>query len=153
MGVGETFNILEMSINSAEPVLSTFSEEWKLGRFEKTIWDKRVDVQITTIDFLIKKYGHPRYIKIDVEGYEFQALKGLTTKTGIISFEFTAEYLNNAIRCIQYLHGLGYNFYNITLGENLDFALKGFVGKEEIIDILSVNSIKHNLLWGDIYVN
>jgi len=153
MGVGEKFDIIEMSISSKDPVLSTFSDEWKRGRFEKTVWDKRVDVQITTIDSLIKKYGHPRYIKIDVEGYEFQALKGLTNKTGIISFEFTAEYVKNAINCILFLDGLGYKYFNISLGEQFNFALENFVNKQEVINILISNAAEHNLLWGDVYAN
>ncbi len=32
-GVGKEIDILEMSISSSDPVLSTFSEDWKLGRF------------------------------------------------------------------------------------------------------------------------
>lgn len=153
MGVGASLDILEMSINSKEPVLSTFSEEWKNGRFQKTTWDQTVDVQITTIDELIKKYGNPRYIKIDVEGYEFQVLKGLTSKTGIISFEFTAEYVNNAIKCIMYLDALGYKNFNISLGENNNFSLEKFLDKQSIINILVANSIEHKLLWGDVYAN
>jgi FkbM family methyltransferase len=153
MGVGERFDILEMSINTAEPVLSTFSEDWKIGRFEKNIWDKRVDVQITTIDTLISKYGQPRYIKIDIEGFEFQALKGLTIKTGIISFEFTSEYIKSAINCIRYLDNLGYRYFNISLGEQVDFSLESFVSKDMIISILLANSNEHKLLWGDVYAN
>lgn len=153
MGVGENFNILEMSINSSDPVLSTFSEEWKLGRFQNSNWDKRVEIQITTIDSLIKKYGNPRYIKIDIEGYEFEALKGLSSKSGVISFEFTAEYVNNAVKCIKYLDILGYKSFNISIAESQNFALENFVSIEELIKILISNSTEHKLLWGDIYAN
>lgn len=63
-----------MSISSTEPVLSTSSEDWKLGRFINTVWNQKKDIQIATFDILIKKYGNPRYLKIDVEGYELEVL-------------------------------------------------------------------------------
>lgn len=152
-GLGKEIDILEMSISSSEPVLSTFNEDWKLGRFINTTWDKKEQIQITTLDILINKYGAPRYLKIDVEGHELEVLRGLSSKIGIISIEFTAEYINNAFKCISYLDSLGYKKYNVSLGESNSFALSDFVQKDELIEILNNNSKQHPLLWGDIYAN
>jgi len=152
-GLGKEIDILEMSISSLEPALSTFSEDWKLGRFITKVWDQKKDVQITTLDLLIKKYGSPRFIKIDVEGHELEVLRGLTCKVGIISIEFTAEYINNAFKCISYLDTLGYTKFNVSVGESPSFALKNFVHKNEIIEILIRSSNENSLLWGDIYIN
>jgi FkbM family methyltransferase len=152
-GLGKEIDILEMSISSTEPVLSTFSEDWKLGRFINTVWDQKKDIQITTLDILIKKYGNPRYLKIDVEGHELEVLRGLSSKVGILSIEFTAEYISNTFKCISYLDALGYTKFNISLGESSSFALDHFIGKEKIIAILSDNAKQHPLLWGDVYAN
>lgn len=152
-GLGKEIDILEMSISSSEPALSTFSEDWKLGSFITTVWDQKKDIQITTLDLLIKKYGSPRFIKIDVEGHELEVLRGLTSKVGIISIEFTSEYINNALKCILYLDTLGYTKFNLSLGESPSFGLKNFVHKNELITILIKSSKEHPLLWGDIYIN
>ena len=42
---------------------------------------------MTTLDSLIEKYGAPSYIKIDVEGYELEVIKGLSTSVQLISVE------------------------------------------------------------------
>lgn len=152
-GLGKEIDILEMSISSTEPTLSTFSEEWKLGRFVGSTWDQKRNIQITTLDFLIKRYGNPRYIKIDVEGYELDVLRGLSSKVGIISIEFTSEYINNALKCISYLDELGYSKFNLSLGEKHSFELDKFVQRDEIIAILTLNSKENPQLWGDIYAN
>ena len=152
-GLGKEIDILEMSINSSEPELSTFNEDWKLGRFIGKKWAENKDIEITTLDLLIKKYGNPRYIKIDVEGYELEVLRGLSYKVGIISIEFTTEYIKNALKCISYLDELGYTKYNISLAENSSFLLDKFVKKNEFTEILIKISKEHPLLWGDIYIN
>lgn len=72
-GVGAQHGILSMAINSNEPVLSTFSQQWQQGRFAASTWDRQVDVEMTTLDSLVELYGVPRYAKIDVEGYELRS--------------------------------------------------------------------------------
>ena len=44
---------------------------------------------VTTLDKLIEQYEVPSFIKIDVEGYELEVLKGLTRLVPALSFEFT----------------------------------------------------------------
>ena len=80
MGLGKSQQKMEMSINSKQPVISTFAEHWKTGRFSDSKWDEKIIVDITTLDELIKKFGDPKYIKIDVEGFEHEVILGLTKK-------------------------------------------------------------------------
>ena len=72
-----------LMINSKVPTLSTMSDHWKKGRFSNHTWDSEILVEVTTLDELIKTYGLPSYIKIDVEGFELDVLMGLTQKAGL----------------------------------------------------------------------
>ena len=102
-------------------IISTFAEHWKTGRFSDSKWDEKITVNITTLDELIKKFGNPKYIKIDVEGFEHEVILGLTKKSGIISFEFTSEFIEDAFKSIDYLISLGYSDFNYSLGERRKF--------------------------------
>ena len=90
-----------MSINTKQPVISTFAAHWKTGRFSNSNWDKKIMVDVTTLDDLIIKFGEPNYIKIDVEGFEHEVILGLTKKSGIISFEFTSEFIDDAFKSLN----------------------------------------------------
>jgi hypothetical protein len=46
-------------------------------------------IPVITIDDLIATYGRPRYIKLDVEGYERQAIEGLAQPCPLLSAEFS----------------------------------------------------------------
>lgn len=87
VGLSDTVGELQMSVNSAVPAISTFMEEWKFGRFSDQKWDQVATVPVTTLDILIKEYGSPRFIKIDVEGFEETVVNGLSKRSGCISTE------------------------------------------------------------------
>ena len=74
-GLGSKNTKKILSINKQMPTTSTFAKHWKSGRFSNLKWHDKIQVQITTLDSLIKKFGNPQYIKIDVEGYEMNVLK------------------------------------------------------------------------------
>ena len=73
--IKSTFKKRISKINSQNPLVSTFSDHWDKGRFSNKYWDKSIKIQTTTIDQLIKDYGKPKFIKIDVEGFELNVLK------------------------------------------------------------------------------
>ena len=101
--VGKTTGNMTLEINTKMPTTSTMAKHWKSGRFSNEKWDQKITVEMTTLDHLIKIYGEPNYIKIDVEGFELDVLLGLSKKVGIISFEFTSEFLDQSINCLYNL--------------------------------------------------
>jgi FkbM family methyltransferase len=48
----------------------------------------RVQVPVCTLEELFAEYGRPRYIKIDVEGYESAVFAGLKSAVDLISMEY-----------------------------------------------------------------
>jgi len=142
----------EITICDEADTISSMSEKWmKNGRFSKDFhWQKKQPVEITTLDLLIEKYGVPALCKIDVEGFETEVLKGLHKKTGILSFEFTEEFFDDAETCMNLLDALGNTRYNFCLEEKMHYELPQFTSRIEL-----TKAIKEKFktdLWGDIYV-
>lgn len=94
--------------------LSTTNIEWltnPASRFYNTGY-KEIKCKTITIDELIKIYGIPELIKIDVEGGEYECIKSLTKKVKMICFEWASETNNISFECLDYLYQLGFrNFY------------------------------------------
>jgi hypothetical protein len=153
LGVGSAPGVLSLKINTINPTLSTFSNEWMTGRFINEIWDSEIKVTVTTVDALVRRFGIPRYIKIDVEGFELDVLFGMTKRVGIISFEFTSEFLENATRCLSYLAGLGYSKFNFCVGDQDQFELLEWASIESLIATIKSYARRAPNLWGDIYAN
>ena len=148
--LGKFIGKMDLNINTKEPTVSTLAKHWQLGRFSHFKWDQKITIEITTLDEMIKKFGSPNYIKIDVEGFEYDVLLGLSKKAGIISFEFTSEFINDAYKCIDHLISLNYSQFNFSLGERQKFYSK-WTNHKNIINEIKENIKKDNFLWGDIY--
>lgn len=141
---------------SADSPLSSLSGEWitevKKSRFNSVEWNNTIEVELTTLDELIKEYGKPDFCKIDVEGYESEVLKGLSEKINMLSFEYTIpEFYDKAMECLQYLSSFGRCECNYSAGESLEFGLHNWLDLEDFIPMFKSLSEK-GIIDGDIYV-
>jgi FkbM family methyltransferase len=68
-----------------------------------------VEVETITVDAMVAEFGMPRFVKIDVEGYEDQVLAGLTQTVPLLSFEYHVHgpELARAERCLDRLCAIG----------------------------------------------
>lgn len=151
--LGETEGSAEIHISDASTI-SSLSDEWidrvkESGRFSDYDWNKTETIPITTFDALIDKYGVPDFCKIDVEGYEYEVLKGLSQPVGAVSFEFTPEFLVPAVNSIQKLDSLGKAEFNYSIGESMTLVLKSWVDAGTIIATLE--SLPDKTVFGDVY--
>jgi FkbM family methyltransferase len=76
-----------------------------------------VNVRVVSLKSLFEKHGIPYYLKIDIEGMDFVALKILLhcpVKPSYISFESEKVYWNKLIDEFELLEELGYNSFNVV---------------------------------------
>ncbi len=114
---------LELKLNLDNPTVSTASAALiaaarNAAAWQRQVWIASVHVPAITIDDLIARHGRPRFIKIDVEGYEAEALGRLTQSVDALSFEFTTIQRDVALACLQRCTALGYRRFKAALGES-----------------------------------
>ncbi len=164
--LGESEGQKKMMISNVGTI-SSLSKEYieavsKSGRFPPNsyTWNEEKIVEITTLDKLIEQYGTPFFIKIVVEGFEYQVIKGLSKPVNILSIRFTPELIEPTFQCIDYLSKLGDIELNYSFGRNILFSSKEWITPKELIRIFS--DYRDNNSWpkydmnttkvGDVYI-
>ena len=155
MGVGAENDEKDFFLSN-ESVLSSFSTEFidrtQKTRFAEYTWEKSEKVKMITLDRLILMYGKPDFIKIDVEGYELEVIKGLNQKVKSLSFEYTVPELEHNLEPICHkLNSLGLCQFNYSIGESMELSLPNWKSYEEMINILKSEDFL-STGFGDIYV-
>ena len=133
--------IASMHVDPANPTVTTLSREWidqvTSGEgFDGVAWKTRIDIEATTLDRLIAAHGLPVFMKIDVEGFEAEVLKGLSQPIKALSLEFLPAAIEIAVEAIDILERLGRYRYNVSFGEGMAFDLTDWRAADRMRDWL-----------------
>lgn len=115
---------------------SFIQETTRSGRFDQNRWEEAVSVPMISMDAAIERFGRPVFTKIDVEGFEPQVIKSLSTPVTALSIEFAPELIGNALACIKHLGSLATYEFQLSLGESMRFDLPKWSGPAEIEKVL-----------------
>ncbi len=151
-GVASYEREMELNIDLENHATATFSEKFiKEGPFNNRKWDKKVVVQMTTLDKLIVQFGVPKYCKIDVEGFELEVIKGLSQQIPLISFEYSRSMPEIMVGVVDHLNSLGDLQFNFTYFDSpFKFELKEWSpDREYVFDLIKRSKRK---FAGDLYV-
>ena len=134
--------------------ISTFSDDWiKHSRFSEYTWDETVEIETTTLDAIIDQYGIPDYVKIDIEGYEYEVLTAFTKviDNSVFAFEWAEEQKYKIDEILKYVYKIGYNKFGYTIGDHLlfDSQIEWF----DYNDLNLINTLNEHrkTKWGMIY--
>jgi FkbM family methyltransferase len=152
-GCAESVGEAELHVADAH-TLSSMSPAWidavrESGRFSDYEWRETRVVPTTTLDSLIAEHGIPAFVKIDVEGFEYGVLSGLTRAVGAASIEWSRESLPVTARCVDRLSRLGMTEFNISSGESMAWTRARWMSGPEALSLSSATDEK--LAWGDLY--
>jgi FkbM family methyltransferase len=93
----------------------------------------QAECKVVTLDELIAKYGKPRAVKIDVEGFEPFVLAGLSQPIEFISFELIKRTPWKTPACMTQLARLGKYEFNFR-GWGDHYYLDKWIGPEEFAE-------------------
>ena len=164
-GANPNFNLLakavgakaghqEILISSKAPTVSTLSREWsnrvvKTEGFAGVRWDQRLEIEAVTLDALIAQFGLPVFCKIDTEGYELEALRGLSQPIRTISFEYVPAAMEIALSGVDRLAELGDYRFNLIRSEYPNFDMADWVDSNSIENLLG--AIRPDVRAGEVY--
>ena len=125
-----------------EDGLSTLNKDWLTNKSMPYAGKEYRTIKATTItiDTLADKLGMPDLIKIDVEGAEWNVLRGMKRKYPKVAMEWTFETLDEHDKQCDYMYELGYRH---VAAQYIEEHLKE---PEEWFELMPDNT-KQMLIW------
>ena len=138
--------------NSSADTLSSINKEWhtsEKSRFYNQYAYQEIKCKTIKVDELIRQYGVPELIKIDVEGGEYECISSLTQRVNQICFEWASETNDITYKCIDHLISLGYTTFSIQLEDHYTYRPTVYTDANSIKTRLMQTTPKKE--WGMIW--
>ena len=119
------------------------------GWFAGHAWTDVLEVTTTTLDALVAKHGRPAFCKIVIEGFELEALNGLSQPIQAVSIEYAREFSDRATACLERLASLGRYLYDFLGDESGRLLRDTWVPSTSLPRDL--DAMDDPLVWGDVY--
>ncbi|PYR35346.1 MAG: FkbM family methyltransferase [Acidobacteria bacterium] len=142
-------------LSERTPTVSTLVAAWRNARardpdFAGVQWNRQVEVEVTTLDRVIERFGAPMFVKIDVEGSEAAVLEGLSLTVPALSFEYLPSGLDEVRTCVTRLTALGPYHFNWSAGQSYQFASEHWLNGPELLATLQAH-VAARRQSGDVY--
>ena len=134
-----------MWIDAPGSAKNTLSKKWvetlraDQSRFGTSLdFATRREVETITFDELFDKHGVPFFVKIDVEGYEPNVLRGLRRPVPYLSFEVNLpDFLPEGLQCVGLLSRIvGEGKFNYAADCQRGLVLEQWLGEREFLKAL-----------------
>ncbi|MGE3840325.1 MAG: FkbM family methyltransferase [Vicinamibacterales bacterium] len=143
-----------LDVSYRTPTVTTQRSDWQRARaaesgFQHVVWNERITVAQTTLDAAIAQFGVPAFVKIDVEGAEFDVLTGVHQPLACLSFEYLPTTLEDVGRCLARLRELGTYELNWSVGETYRLAAEHWLDPDALVTALQSRAARQSS--GDVY--
>jgi FkbM family methyltransferase len=117
-----------------------------------TVATGKIEVGMVTLDDLIRRFGTPTFIKVDVEGMDAEVLQGLRQRPKFLSFEYNLNpsLWPNTKRCVGEAIRLGFTEANFTELTSPRLLLNAWVPLGTVEAAIAGHCTGYE--WGDVLV-
>jgi FkbM family methyltransferase len=123
--VGGKMNMIPMPEDRITPVIAAlpYADEQQYWQHVMTSSNsKTVDIQIVTLDELIRLYGLPAFCKVNIEGFSAEVLRGLSQPIPAIAIDFASYNLERIAEVIRQLFNV--DKYEFNWSKDGNFKLE-----------------------------